>query len=270
MENILSFYKFYIESYLFFYLLAAFLLLEALFKLNKKQPNLTNETLHNLGWVALNDYGIPVLENFIISYLRVAVIPLMLSFLPDTSKLPRIEIQSVFLLAILIFISRDFLSWSVHRLLHQNKFLWRIHKLHHSSTTLNSLSGSRGHWFENICFDLAMSVPLIIFAVPMQWFVWIALWEAFLTFFIHSNINIRNKGLYAVLTSPFYHHWHHSKKLHFRYGQNFGGYTNLFDRLFGTYYCPDDLPTSYGIQDKSYPTSYLGRFFHPFIMKSKK
>ena len=45
----------------------------------------------------------------------------------------------------------------------------------------------------------------------------------------------------------------------------------LFDRLFGTYYLPEDKwPAGYGIQGHPVPRGYLAQFKHPFRRKKAR
>src|SRR5262249_25980213 len=52
-----------------------------------------------------------------------------------------------FFLALLV---ADFAEYFIHLAFHKAPFLWRFHAVHHSSTALDWLSGSRGHFFEDI------------------------------------------------------------------------------------------------------------------------
>lgn len=224
----------------------------------------------NFGWVLINDHLLGYIGLGLMFVLKASFIPsiwnqfISQKFIFLNSF--KCKIEDTFVLILIIFLARDFLSWTVHRLFHANKFLWKFHMLHHSSTHVDALAGFRGNWFENICFDGAMSIPLILFDVPPAGYALVGLWELNMTFFIHSNVNIRNRGIWKILTSPLYHHWHHAEYTHYRQGQNFGAYSNLFDRLFGTYYCPEELPEKYGLKDTThYPQNIFMRFFYPLI-----
>jgi len=92
-------------------------------------------------------------------------------------------------------------------------------------------------------------------------------------FFIHANVGIGiKKGrpvwkqFFGWVVSPMHHHWHHSPENHFPYGQNFGVYTLIWDRLFGTLHAPGTWPEKYGLtnQDK-YVRGVFRRFWGPFL-----
>lgn len=261
-------YQQYLDPYLFFYLFPTVLLLEKFFPLNSKKST-KDEVIHNLGWVFINDHLLPEVSVMLTSLFRVSFIPALWIFSDQQRFLfeqkVEFEFSNPFLLAIVVFFSRDLIAWLVHRFLHGNRFMWKIHMLHHSSSQMNGLAGSRGHWLENLIFDFAMAIPVIIFKVPLMGLSLIVLWEILITFFIHSNIRLKKKGIFKIVTSPLYHHWHHALFFQYKDGQNFGIYTNLFDRLFGTYYCPDENPEAYGIKEKLYPKGFIARFFYPIL-----
>ncbi len=57
----------------------------------------------------------------------------------------------------LFFIVNDFVLYWLHRSLHQSRWLWALHKIHHSQQELNSLTTWRTHWLE---FVMSVSARL--------------------------------------------------------------------------------------------------------------
>ena len=53
---------------------------------------------------------------------------------------------------ILLLIAKDLIEYWVHRLLHANRWLWHIHKLHHSIKAMYWIGNFRFHWLEIIIF----------------------------------------------------------------------------------------------------------------------
>ena len=80
------------------------------------------------------------------------------------------------------------------------------------------------------------------------------------TFFIHANVRFRLGPLEWVVSSPAFHHWHHTNDEH--RDRNFAAIFPLFDRLFGTAWLPKYWPTVYGIDAKIAPT-VAGQMFDP-------
>eukprot|EP01041_Mallomonas_annulata_P021651 gene21651-41757_t len=64
----------------------------------------------------------------------------------DLSGLP------MWLQFIVFFIIADFVQWAIHYFLHHNKFLWKVHKVHHSVTEMGFAAHLRYHWIETLVY----------------------------------------------------------------------------------------------------------------------
>jgi sterol desaturase/sphingolipid hydroxylase (fatty acid hydroxylase superfamily) len=85
--------------------------------------------------------------------------------------------------------------------------------------------------------------------------------------FVHANVNWRFHFIEKLLVTPRFHHWHHGLERE-AIDVNFAIHFPLYDRLFGTYYLPEDKwPAGYGIQGHPVPSGYLAQFKHPFRRK---
>jgi len=66
-----------------------------------------------------------------------------------------------------------------------------------------------------------------------------------------------------ILTTPQYHHWHHSdyeKALHVNYAVNLP----IIDMIFGTFYMPGDKwPETYGIRGEPVPRGIIKQQLYP-------
>jgi sterol desaturase/sphingolipid hydroxylase (fatty acid hydroxylase superfamily) len=68
-------------------------------------------------------------------------------------------------------------------------------------------------------------------------------------FFIHANVRWRFGPLEWLVSTPAFHHWHHTNDEHFN--RNYSTMLPWMDRIFGTHYMPRDRwPPRYGIDDK--------------------
>ena len=66
-----------------------------------------------------------------------------------------------------------------------------------------------------------------------------------------------------VISSPQFHHWHHTNDPHAR-DRNFAGLFPWIDALFGTLHLPDrEWPATYGVDDPI-PSGYLRQLASPF------
>lgn len=70
-----------------------------------------------------------------------------------------------------------------------------------------------------------------------------------------------------VLGTPDFHHWHHAW-VESGHGHNFGTFTTLWDRLFGTFHLPDERPVFYGTTDPV-PRGYLAQLTSPLPTSSR-
>ncbi len=129
----------------------------------------------------------------------------------------------------------DFFFYWCHRI--QHRFLWRWHAVHHSIRDLNAVN-SYHHLSEALMSLLLYSVPTSLIvtdaaaAVPL---IGLVLWLHIV--WIHSPTRASLGPLRAWFVDNRYHRLHHSlEERHF--DRNFGAFTTLWDRLFGTHCAP--------------------------------
>lgn len=155
-----------------------------------------------------------------------------------------------------------------HRWTHEIPFLWRFHSVHHSPEHVYFLVSSHAHPFDNAFVRLCGLVPLYALGlanpvsvagntIPMLIIVVSTFWG----FFIHANLRCRLGPLEWLITTPAFHHWHHTVDEH--RDHNFAATLPWLDRLFGTHYLPRSWPPVYGINIKL-PPSLGGQLVHPF------
>jgi sterol desaturase/sphingolipid hydroxylase (fatty acid hydroxylase superfamily) len=160
-----------------------------------------------------------------------------------------------------------------HRWSHELPLLWRFHAVHHSATHMSFLVNTRGHpidtVFTRLCglvllyaTGLASTVgqnpglvPLLVLVVGMSW-----------SYFIHANLRWRLGPLEELISSPAFHHWHHTKDEH--RDHNYASMLPFVDRLFGTFYLPREWPAAYGI-DAPMSDSILDQFVEPFTPQGR-
>ena len=79
-------------------------------------------------------------------------------------------------------------------------------------------------------------------------------------FFIHANLRWRFGPLEWLVSTPAFHHWHHT--LSGPINRNYSSTLPWLDRIFGTHYLPKEWPAAYGIEDKL-PDSLTDQFLYP-------
>jgi sterol desaturase/sphingolipid hydroxylase (fatty acid hydroxylase superfamily) len=155
-----------------------------------------------------------------------------------------------------------------HRWSHEIPLLWRFHAIHHSAEELNFLVNTRAHpvdmVFTRLCglvllyaTGLASPVgphpaliPALVLFIGSMW-----------SFFIHANLRWRLGPLEEVISSPAFHHWHHTRDDH--RDHNYASMLPFMDRVFGTFYLPREWPSAYGI-DRPMPESVTAQLLEPF------
>ena len=108
-----------------------------------------------------------------------------------------------------------------HRWSHEIPLLWRFHSVHHSAETINFLVNTRAHpvdlVFTRLCGltllaatgfaapvgDHPSLIPALVLFVGSMW-----------SFFIHANLRWRLGPFEEALSSPAFHHWHHTREDH--------------------------------------------------------
>lgn len=155
-----------------------------------------------------------------------------------------------------------------HRAMHEIPLLWRFHALHHGAEEIDWLVSTRAHPVDVAFGHTAGLIPLYALglAQPLggqsdpvtQWFIVIGtIWS----FFIHANLNWRFGPLEWLVSTPAFHHWHHTKSGPIN--RNYASMVPALDLVFGTYHLPGRLPGDYGIETPL-PTDMAGQLLEPF------
>jgi lathosterol oxidase len=84
----------------------------------------------------------------------------------------------------------------------------------------------------------------------------------------HCNFGPNAKWLERFLVMPRYHHWHHTSQKE-SIDKNFAIHFPWIDKLFGTYYFPEEWPENYGLAGEEISPSFLGQTIEPFLRKKK-
>ena len=138
-----------------------------------------------------------------------------------------------------------------HRLSHEIPLLWRFHAIHHSAERIDFLVNTRAHpvdlLFTRLCgfaplYALGLAnaggpqsglVPVVVALIGTVW-----------AFFIHANLRWRFGVLEQLVSTPAFHHWHHTRRDFVN--RNYAATFPWIDRLFGTLHLPGHWPREYG------------------------
>ena len=159
-----------------------------------------------------------------------------------------------------------------HRLSHVIPFLWRFHSIHHSAEQMDFLVHTRAHPIDMVFGRFCGLIPIYMLGlaepglpgsiIPALITVIGVVWG----FFIHANLKWRFGPLEWLISTPAFHHWHHSMT---PINRNYASTLPWLDWIFGTLYLPKaELPQSYGIKAKV-PHSLLDQLAYPFEPQSQ-
>ncbi len=163
---------------------------------------------------------------------------------------------------VVAFLLFDLLVYASHRAAHEVPFLWRFHAVHHSTKTLDWVSGFRAHPLDGVFAAPAFAV-LLGAGFSLRIAGALAVVQVILGITAHLNVSWRLRPLQRIVFTPEFHHWHHSNE-RAAWNKNYAVFLPLWDIVFDTAYLPGDRrPQSYGI-DRPMPSGVWAQLLHPF------
>ncbi len=158
----------------------------------------------------------------------------------------------------LVIVVSDIGSYWYHRWSHANPLLWRFHALHHSAEHVDWLVNVRAHPVDLVFNRLAGLVPVYLLGLAISTgprldpaVALVTIFGTAWTFFIHANLRWRLGPIEWLISSPAFHHWHHTNDEH--RDHNFASIFPFIDKVFGTAWLPNYWPPVYGIDAKVPP-----------------
>ncbi|HSV57328.1 MAG TPA: sterol desaturase family protein [Variovorax sp.] len=186
---------------------------------------------------------------------------------------------AVFAVAMLI---DDYGNYWVHRLGHQVRWMWRLHKPHHSATNLNVLATMRNNWiFYALIPNTAMAALLYFLGAKEAAMGVLGLktvilnlqhtgvrWDLWLRRFAPAGWLL--SGLEKIFVLQDYHHVYHGIG---RYGNASSNYANMFafwDRLHGTGIgTPHKRQDAYGLPVGAKAEPWYVQLWWPFLRSER-
>jgi len=211
-------------------------------------------------WPARNLSYLPVIWRDFIAYVffRCVVLPVAIylnsaviayDLVPDSvDNFPLAARVSAY------FILADLGHYWVHRLTH-TKYVWPVHKWHHSPTYMYWLGGVRTTIPDFFLVNTPYFVAYQLLYISPWWMATaMAVSSILQNDWMHMNVTWRSTWLEWIIVTPRYHHIHHSDDSQF-YMKNLASLFTVWDRLFGTYVDPDKVTTnlSFGTGKKENP-----------------
>jgi sterol desaturase/sphingolipid hydroxylase (fatty acid hydroxylase superfamily) len=157
-----------------------------------------------------------------------------------------------------------------HRWSHEIPFLWRFHSIHHSAEHVDFLVSSRAHPVDMVFGRFCALVPIYVLGLAepkahadIQVPILVALVAIMWGFFIHANLRWRFGPLEWLISTPAFHHWHHT--LNGPVNRNYASIFPWLDWIFRTHYLPSGAwPEAYGIGTEM-PESLVEQLAYPLF-----
>lgn len=177
---------------------------------------------------------------------------------------------------VLTIIVGDFGGYWIHRWSHEIPFLWRFHCIHHSAKEMDWLVNTRAHPFDMFFTRLFALIPVYLLGlaqpasktadlVPMLYVFVGTIWS----FLIHANVCWRFGFLEKWISTPAFHHWHHTNDDPKYIDKNYAAILPVMDIIFGTFYLPKNRwPSQYGI-DMPVASSFTEQILQPLTITTK-
>ena len=162
---------------------------------------------------------------------------------------------------IVALLTSDLCTYWGHRLSHRLPWLWRFHRVHHTSKHLDWLAAYREHPLDNLYTRLIENVPLLVLGIPWHFIAGLAAFRGLWAVFIHSNVELHVGPLAYVLGAPRLHHWHHDESR--GRTDNFANLNPLMDLVFGTYFDPGKMPETVGFSGEK-DKGFVALILRPF------
>jgi sterol desaturase/sphingolipid hydroxylase (fatty acid hydroxylase superfamily) len=230
---------------------------------NSPQKDILTDSIHTTVSIILLP---PVLELALTTSLLAASLYLsqFTGIVPWPSQWP---LFGQLLLAMLV---SQFFEYWVHRLMHEQPLLWRLHATHHSPGRLYWLNSGRFHPIDTTLSFTAMLSSLLVLGAGEEVLLLSSVWVAVHGMFQHSNIRLRLGPLNYIFSMAELHRWHHSLILQ-EANANYGNNIIFWDLVFGTLYYPKEREASEQVGLNgivNFPKNYLGQLATPFRWNS--
>jgi lathosterol oxidase len=156
----------------------------------------------------------------------------------------------------LVLIVADVAFYWIHRAAHRSPVLWRLHRLHHSTETMDWLASERLHLAEIVIVRAGVLIPLTLLGFDQAAILAYVTFAAFHAVFVHANFRPELRWLEPLLVTPRLHHLHHASDAD-AIDKNFAVHLPVIDRLFGTLFAPRGRwPHRYGVVGFEAPEGY--------------
>jgi lathosterol oxidase len=245
-----------------FFLLDLFFLALIFVPIERLFPLLAEQKIFRAGWwTDLAYFFSSHLLVQILTLLTMAPAAFFFRWALDSPWQRAIGAQPAWVQFIEILVIADLAEYWIHRIFHRVPFLWRFHQIHHSSTHMDWLAGSRLHLLDVVVTRAFVFAPMYALGFAPAPLTIYLVFVSFHAVFLHANVRFRFGRLAWIFGTPRFHHWHHSAEI---MDKNFAIHLPFIDWLFGTLYLPKDRwPSIYGIRGNPVPERFSEQLLYP-------
>ena len=131
------------------------------------------------------------------------------------------------------FVLFDIYFYFLHRLMHTKALFW-VHKVHHRSKVPDPLTAFSFHPIEGLLTGGFVPLMVFFFDLHVYAIVIVNLYGVINSVLVHSGHEIFPRWWYRKSVSKWYLSPMFHDRHHIRWRHNFGAFTTIWDRLFGT------------------------------------
>lgn len=144
----------------------------------------------------------------------------------------------------------DLTAYWTHRISHKIPLIWRLHRVHHSDTTMDASTTFRGHPLE-LTFAITQILAAGLFGLDVNTLTFYLLILLPVMMLEHGNIQFPqwlDKTIGLIFTTPNMHKMHHHKNQRYT-DSNFADIFILWDRIFGSFTYLPVQEVSFGLDE---------------------
>ncbi len=148
------------------------------------------------------------------------------------------QFELPYLLKIILgIIAIDFIGYWAHRLNHTWHLFWRLHRVHHSDTKMDSSTSFRAHPFDVILDNASVFVASIVFGLDIE--IVILRWILYMPLFVAHHVSFGfphwvDAVFGKIFVTPNFHKVHHHQNQEYT-DSNYGNIFIIWDKFFGTF-----------------------------------
>ncbi|GHH72831.1 sterol desaturase [Streptosporangium violaceochromogenes] len=157
-------------------------------------------------------------------------------------------------------------GYLVHRLGHTNRWLWRLHGVHHVPRKVTVANNGVNHILDVVLAQAVVQLALALVGFSRESVFVVGLFVLAQGYFVHANIDVRLGRLNYLLVGPEQHRLHHSVDL--SEAGHYGSDLAIWDWMFNSFtWRPGRRPVAVGLRDPAtFPETgaFVASLLHPW------